>query len=142
MPVTRLKTVVLPAPFGPIRLTISPSSTCRSRRSATREAAEGLRHVLELEERRSLPSHDLHARRSEQALRADGHQGDEQRAEEDPARDCGLLDEAGLPDDRGEVERRHEQDRAPPAVDPREGEDGDDERDVGDVPEVARAPTG
>ena len=30
IPVIRLKTVVLPAPFGPITLTISPSSTCRS----------------------------------------------------------------------------------------------------------------
>src|SRR5215210_8851343 len=36
MPVIRLKTVVLPAPFGPITLTISPSSTCRSRPSTTR----------------------------------------------------------------------------------------------------------
>jgi hypothetical protein len=30
MPVTRLKSVVLPAPFGPITLTISPSRTSRS----------------------------------------------------------------------------------------------------------------
>src|SRR5712691_1106532 len=31
MPVITLKTVVLPAPFGPITLTISPSPTCSSR---------------------------------------------------------------------------------------------------------------
>ncbi len=35
MPVIRLKSVVLPAPFGPITLTISPSSTCRSSASIT-----------------------------------------------------------------------------------------------------------
>ena len=35
MPVIRLKSVVLPAPFGPITLTISPWATCRSRSETT-----------------------------------------------------------------------------------------------------------
>ena len=35
-PVITLKTVVLPAPFGPMRLTISPSRTCRSSSESAR----------------------------------------------------------------------------------------------------------
>ena len=37
-------------------------------------------------------SHDLHARRAEQPLRAHVHEDDEQRTEEDPARDRRLED--------------------------------------------------
>ena len=52
MPVIRLKSVVLPAPLGPITLTISFSSTCRSRSVHGAQAAEGEAHLVELEQRR------------------------------------------------------------------------------------------
>ena len=55
-PVTRLKSVVLPAPLGPITLTISPSPTCRSRSVDCRQAAERLAHAAQLEERARRPA--------------------------------------------------------------------------------------
>ena len=58
---------------------------------------------LELEERVARRSHDLHSRRPAQPLRPHDHEDDEERAEQDPARDRRLHDEAGLPDDGGEV---------------------------------------
>ena len=73
------------------------------------------------------------------ALRAEVHQGDEQRAEQDPARDRGLLDEAGLPHDRGKVEGRHERGEPHAAVQLRERQDGCNERDVREIPEPAVA---
>src|SRR3954454_4152035 len=133
MPVTRLKSVVLPAPFGPITLTISRSSTSRSSswiayrppklfetaRSSSRPATSaspreyGAPCVLaRLAFRAPGPSahsrgealDDLHPRGSEQALRARVHQRDEQRTEEDKPRHARLLGQPVLPDEGSGVE--------------------------------------
>ena len=51
MPVIRLKSVVLPAPFGPISETISPSLTSMSRSETTRRPPNESETLLELEQR-------------------------------------------------------------------------------------------
>ena len=110
MPVIRLKTVVFPAPFGPIRLTISPSPTCRSRSVSTcRPPNESLqsrrRGALEQLRRRS---HDLHARRAEQALRPHAHQATSSEPKRIQRAHGRLLDEDVLPDERRQVDGRDE----------------------------------
>ena len=60
-PVTRLNSVVLPAPFGPITLRISCSSTCRSSALMHAQAAEALRDAAAARAG-ARPSGDLHPR--------------------------------------------------------------------------------
>ena len=50
MPAMMLKNVVLPAPLGPIRLTIEFSGIVKSTLLTAIEAAEALRHVLGVKE--------------------------------------------------------------------------------------------
>src|SRR3954453_2469750 len=105
MPVIRLKSVVLPAPFGPITLTISPSSTCRSSESTTRRppkesetfvsSSSRIRSPLPAPAnpapslfvtlRRAYGSYDLHAALAEEPVRTQDHQGDQDQAEHDVA---------------------------------------------------------
>src|SRR6201995_2692264 len=106
MPVIRLKSVLLPAPFGPTTETISPSSTCRSRLSTTvsppkrsdtpLSSSSGIRNPLPappkpapslfVSLRRAYGSYDLHAPFAEQAVRAHDHQRDQDQPEHDVAR--------------------------------------------------------
>ena len=60
-PARQLKKVDLPAPFGPIRPMISPSSTARSAPAHREEAAERFRHVLGVKQHGAPPA--LSARR-------------------------------------------------------------------------------
>src|SRR5262249_62339051 len=114
MPVIRLKTVVFPAPFGPMTLTISFSSTPKLRRWTTFRPPNAFAPSRSSS---SATSDDLHARGSEDSRRPHVHDHDEQRAEKDePCRARDLLHEVVLPDERGQVERRDQRDRAPPAV--------------------------
>ena len=48
-PLNRLKQVVLPAPFGPMRPTISPSSTCRSTLAHCGQTTKMFRQILRLQ---------------------------------------------------------------------------------------------
>src|SRR3954447_6332404 len=105
-PVMRLKSVVLPAPLGPITLTISPSSTCRSSSEMTCRPPKSIDTLRSSRMGgRALTSDDLHACGPEETLRAQVHQADQKRAEQNEPRDRGLLDEQVLPDERREVER-------------------------------------
>ena len=81
MPVIRSKSVVLPAPVGPITETISPSSTCRSRSETDLQTAERERDALQLEQGRA--SDDLHATLAEEARSAADHEADQHGAEHD-----------------------------------------------------------
>src|SRR5512144_863912 len=107
MPVIRFITVVLPAPFGPIRLTISPSRTSKERSltacrppkrfvtllsssiSGLRAEDRGLRigsnSVLSPQ---SSSLHDLDARLAKQPVRPVGHQQHQDRAKEQQACDA------------------------------------------------------
>ena len=63
----------------------------------------------------------------------------EECAEHDQSRRTGnLLDELVLPDERRQVERWDQEDRAPPAADEREQERRDDEREICPAGEAAR----
>ena len=73
------------------------------------QAAERERDAAQLEQRRPA-SDDLHAALAEQAVRAHDHQRDQEHAEHDVARRVGLREHHVLPHERGEVQRRHEQD--------------------------------
>ena len=102
------------------------------------QAAEGLRDARRA--RAAAPSDDLHARRAEQALRADDHQHDQDHAEQEQ-RVTPALDQQVLPDERGQVERRHQQERPPPALELDEHDDaGDQQRRSRDGQPCADAP--
>ena len=109
MPVIRLKSVVLPAPFGPITLTISPSVDLQVELRDDLEAAERERDAAQLEQR--LVGHQtISTRRSpKRPFGRSDHEHDQHRAEHDVARRVGLGEQHVLPHERGEVERRHEQ---------------------------------
>src|SRR5215469_830413 len=110
-PVITLKTVVLPAPFGPIRLTISPSPTCRfSSESARRPPKDSERSVRFKTEPRPAPPHsdpcsrdDLHAPLPQQPLRAGGHHHNQDRADHELPGNGRLDAQPGLPDERRQV---------------------------------------
>src|SRR3954447_5661635 len=128
IPVMRLKTVVLPAPLGPITLTISPSPTCRSRSLTTWRPPKAFDTPRSSS---SATSDDLDARRTEDAGRPHVHDHDEKRTQHDqPRRTGNLFDELVLPDERREIKRRDQRDRAPPPADEREQERRDDQREV------------
>ena len=63
------------------------------------------------------------------------HQHDEDHADEDEPRDARLDDEAVLPDEGGEAERRDHREPPLPAVQQREPEHCEHEQDEGDVPD-------
>src|SRR5262245_35534853 len=109
-----LNSVVLPAPFGPITLTISPSSTCRSSSETTRSPPKSIVTPRSSSSFSAIGSDDLHAALAEQAGRPRDHQRHEQRAEDDEAGRLGLREQHVLPDERGQVERRDEQRDPPP----------------------------
>ena len=73
-PVTRLKSVVFPAPFGPMTLTISPSPHLEV--EVCRRTGGRRRALLTPSSSRAgaRPSRDLHALVAEQALRPGGHE--------------------------------------------------------------------
>ena len=77
MPVITLNSVVLPAPLGPITLTISCSSTWRSSSCSARSPPKEWRDLVELEQRRHQI--DLDAWRAEQSLGPRRHHHDEDR---------------------------------------------------------------
>src|SRR5436305_12031216 len=104
MPVTRLKSVVWPAPFGPITLTISPSATSKSR-PETQASPPNASDTPRSSSRASATSDDLHAALAEQAVRAQDHQRDQDQAEHDVAHRCDRRrrsDHHVLPDEGGE----------------------------------------
>src|SRR5438309_2534424 len=108
MPVIRLKSVVLPAPFGPITLTISPSSTPRSRSDTTASPPNESETPRSSSSGASATSDDLHSPLAQQAVRPQDHQRDQDQAEHDEAhrRDRGgRPDHHVLPDERGQIER-------------------------------------
>src|SRR5438132_1371640 len=139
MPVITLKTVVLPAPFGPITLTISPSPTCSSRSDSAsrppndRDTRSRLRTGLSAgfpvpfsggapwpaaslnRSPSALTSHDLNAPGAQQPLRPGVHHYDQDRPDQDLPGNRGLGDQPGLPDARAEIDRRHQQQRPPAA---------------------------
>ena len=83
MPVIRLKSVVLPAPFGPITLTISSLVDVQVELgAATLQAAEGS-ETPSSSSSSWRPSDDLHAALAEQALRPRVHQHDQDHADHD-----------------------------------------------------------
>src|SRR4051812_27078711 len=102
MPLTRLNTVVLPAPLGPITLTISRSPATRSRPSRTFRPPNDRDRPCSSSTGASAISDHLHAPLAEQAVRSRVHQDDEERAEQELARDRRLVDEPQLPHHRAE----------------------------------------
>ena len=114
-PVITLNSVVLPAPFGPITLTISPSPTVRSSPSRHAKPAERERELLHLEQRRALVHvHTISTRcLPEQPLRPVCHERDEQRADQDEASDRRLRDQEVRPHARREVEDRDQPHESP-----------------------------
>src|SRR5581483_114142 len=110
----RLNSVVLPAPFGPITLTISPSSTCRS------SSSTHLRPPNAIDTPRSsssaATSDDLHAALAEQPVRPQDHERDQERAEDDVPRRLGLRQHHVLPHEGGEVEHGRNQRQPRPAA--------------------------
>src|SRR6266508_3863617 len=108
MPVIRLKSVVLPAPFGPITLTISPSFTWRSSSDTTFRPPKASDTSRNSSRRFAILSalHDLHAALAEQPVRADDHQRDQDEPQDDEARRLRLGQHHVVPDERREVEGR------------------------------------
>src|SRR6059058_3168364 len=108
IPVMSLKTVVLPAPFGPIRLTTSPSPTTRSRLFTTWSPPKAFETSRSWS---SATSDDLHARGAKDSRRPHVHDHDEQRPEHDQPRRAGhLLDELVLPHERRQIQGRDQRD--------------------------------
>src|SRR5215470_6175516 len=112
-PVIRLKRVVLPAPFGPITLTISFSSTWKSSSEITCRPPKAFETPLSS---RSGNLDHLDLGLPEESFRTDGHHRDQEHAEQDRAGDGGVEDEQVLPDERGQRERGDEDDDPPPPL--------------------------
>ena len=93
------------------------------------QAAERLRDALELEQRRRHQTTSTFFC-PKRPSRPDRHHGDQHRAEQDVARHRRLLDQQVLPDERGQVERRHEHDQPPPALELDQRDDADDHQQV------------
>src|SRR6185436_9254145 len=99
----RLKSVVLPAPFGPITLTISCSRTTRSSSAITRRPPKDL-SLPAARAALSRSSNDLDSCGAEEALRPNVHQRNEQRSKQDESRRPADLDEQQiLPDEHHQV---------------------------------------
>src|SRR6185295_13802722 len=99
----RLKSVVLPAPFGPITLTISCSRTTRSSSAMTRRPPKDFR-LLEARAALRRSSNDLDGCGAEEALRPNVHQRNEERSKQDESRRSANLDEQQIfPDEHDQV---------------------------------------
>src|SRR5579862_4139909 len=122
-PVITLNTVVLPAPLGPMRLTISRSSTSRSSSASAwsppKCSERRSRFKMGLADSgrisgtaliagpRSL--RDLDPARPEETLGPGVHHHDQDRTEHDLPGNRGLGRQRGLPDHRRQVEGRNQQ---------------------------------
>ena len=129
MPVIRLKSVVLPAPFGPISETISPSLTSMSRSETTRRPPNESETLLQLEQGHQTISTRFSPSRP---FGPQDHQADQHEPDDDVPRRLGLREHHVLPDERSEVEHGHEQ--PPSATSPwtqRQPERRGDQADVG-----------
>src|SRR5690349_14640078 len=118
-----------PSSFGPISLTISSSRTCRSRPLTTWSPPKALDTPRSSS---SAMSDDLDARGPEDPGRPHIHDHDEERAQHDQAGRAGdLFDELVLPDESGEIQRRNQRERPPPATHERQYERSEDQDEVG-----------
>src|SRR5262249_48371314 len=102
MPLITLNTVDLPAPLGPITLTISFSLTSRSSSEIARSPPNA---SDSLSISSSAISDRLHAMLAEQPVRPRCHRHDQDRAEHDLRRDRRVDDQAPLPAAGGDVDR-------------------------------------
>src|SRR4029079_17911333 len=95
-PVTRLNSVVLPAPLGPITAWMAPGSTTRSTSATAVNPSNDFVSLSTCSTRgppsgAGRPGNQAGARAADQPPRAPDHHGDQQRAEE---RHAPLLDRA------------------------------------------------
>src|SRR3954469_23280262 len=98
MPVIRLNSVVLPAPFGPITETISPSFTRRSRPSTTFRPPKESETLLSSRMLGRSPLDNLDPALTEQAVGTQDHQSDQDQPEHDVTGRLGLREHHVLPD--------------------------------------------